>query len=58
MVVTALGATGVVAVAVVDALIAPRLADEEGEGLRVLGNVGGDAVFANAGVGQLVLWIR
>lgn len=45
----------VVAVAAGDTLVAPFLADVEGESLRVLGDVGGDAVFANARVGQVVL---
>lgn len=37
--------------AVGDALGAPFLADEEGEGLGVLGDVWGETVFADAGVG-------
>jgi len=49
---------GVVAVAAGDTLVAPLLADVEGKGLRVFGDVGGDAVFANARVGQVVLEVR
>jgi hypothetical protein len=49
----AVGAS-VVSVAVGYTLGAPLLADVEGESLRVLGNVGRDAVFANAGVSQIV----
>lgn len=46
------GLTGVVAGgAVGDALGAPFLADEEREGLGELGDVGGLAVGADAGVG-------
>lgn len=41
-----------VAAAVADALVAPFLADEEGQGLAVLGEVRGQAVGADAGVGQ------
>lgn len=52
---TAAVGAGVVTVAVVHTLVAPLLADEEGESLRVLGDVGRDAVFANARVGQGVL---
>jgi hypothetical protein len=44
----------VVAVAVVAALLAPCLAYEEGESLRVLGDVGDNAVLADAGVCELV----
>jgi hypothetical protein len=43
---------GVVAVAVVNAVVAPLRADEVGQSLRVLCNVGRDAVFADTGVGQ------
>lgn len=46
------GGTGVVAAAVADTLGAPFLAEEEGEGLRVHGDVGRDAVGADAVVGQ------
>jgi hypothetical protein len=49
---------GVVAVAAGDTLIAPLLTDVEGEGLRVFGDVGGDAVLANARVGQGVLEVH
>jgi hypothetical protein len=42
----------VVSVAVCDAFVAPFLADEERQSLRVFGDVGGDAVVANACVGQ------
>jgi hypothetical protein len=49
---------GVVAVAVGDTLVTPFLADEERKSLRVLGDVGGDTVLANAAVGQLVLLER
>ena len=48
----ALVLAGVVAVAVVDTVTAPLLADVEGECLRVLGDVGRDAVLADARVGQ------
>jgi hypothetical protein len=44
----------VVTVAVVAALLAPCLAYEEGESLRVLGDVGDNAVLADAGVCELV----
>lgn len=54
MVGTAAAGAGVVAVAVAFALVAPLLADEEGNRLGVLSNVGSDTIFANAGVGQLV----
>ncbi len=47
----AVGLAEVVAVAVGDALVAPFLAEEEREGLGVLGDVGGEAVAADAGVG-------
>lgn len=56
MIVTAAGDAGVVAATVVGALVAPLLADEERKGLRELGDVGGDAVFADAAVGQRILW--
>ena len=55
MVGTAAVGAGVIAVAVGYTLVAPFLADVEGKRLRVLGNVGGDAVFADAGVGQRIL---
>jgi hypothetical protein len=42
----------VVAVAASNTLCAVCLAYVEGEGLRVLGDVGCDAVFADAAVGQ------
>ena len=47
---------GAVAVgaAVGDALVAPLLTDVEGEGLGVLGDVGAEAVTADAGEGELV----
>jgi hypothetical protein len=51
---TAAVGASVVAVAVGHALVAPLLADVERKGLRVLGDVGRDAVLANARVGQLV----
>lgn len=51
---TALGAS-VIAVAVIYTLCAPFLADVERKSLRVLSNVGRDAVFANTSVAQLVL---
>lgn len=54
MVGTAGVGAGVVAVAVGDTLVTPFLADEERKSLRVLGDVGGDTVLANAAVGQLV----
>jgi hypothetical protein len=44
----------VVAVAASYAVVAPCLADEEGEGLRVLGDVGDNAVLADAGVCELI----
>lgn len=50
---TALGAS-VIAVAVVYTLVAPFLADVERKSLRVLSDVGRDAVFANTSVAQLV----
>ena len=43
---------GRVAVAVGDALLAPLRADVVREGLGVLGDVGGDSVVADAGVGE------
>lgn len=46
-------AGGIVAT-VVDAVVSPLLADEEGQRLRVLGNVGRDAVVADALVGEVV----
>lgn len=55
VVIAALGAAGAIAVAVVHTLVAPLLTDEEGECLRVLGDVGRDAVVAHAGVGQCCL---
>lgn len=52
------GATGVlacvVAVAASYAFVAPCLADEEGEGLRVLGDVGDNTVLADAGVCEII----
>lgn len=54
---TAGGSAGAVAFAVVHALRAPLGADEVGEGLRVLGDVGRDAVIAHAVVGQVILWL-
>jgi hypothetical protein len=38
-------------------LVAPLLANVEGEGLRVLSDVGRDTVFANTRVGQVILRI-
>lgn len=55
MIGTAGCAAGAVTVAVVDALVAPLGADEEGECLRIFGDVGGDAVVADAGVSQRIL---
>lgn len=55
MVGTAGGAAGAVAVAVVDALCAPLSTDEIGECLRIFGNVGGQAVVADAGISQRIL---
>ena len=55
VIVTARGAAGAVAVAVIHALCAPLSADEVGEGLRVLGDVRGDTVVAHAVVGQVIL---
>lgn len=52
MVLTTSRGAGVVAAAVGDALVAPFLADEEGERLAVFGDVGALAVGADAGVGQ------
>jgi len=43
---------GVVLAAAFDALVAPFLANVEGDGLRVLGYVGGLAVCADAAVGE------
>lgn len=48
MIRTAGAGTRVVAVAAAYTLVAPFLADVEGESLRVCGDIGGDAVFANA----------
>lgn len=53
MLLAAVGGAGVVAAARRHALVAPFLADEEGEGLRVLGHVGAEAVAAFAVVGQI-----
>lgn len=44
----------IVTVAVLGAVVTPLLADEEGQGLRVLSNVGNNAVLAHAAVGQIV----
>ena len=55
VIVTAFGSAGAVAVAVLHALRAPLGADEVGEGLRVLSDVGGDAIIAHAAVRQVVL---
>lgn len=44
----------VVAIAVVDTVVAPYLAHEEGQGLRVLGDVGDDAALADAVVCELL----
>jgi hypothetical protein len=52
---TAAVGAGVVTVAVGDTLVAPLLADVEGEGLRVFGDVRGDAVLTNARVSQIIL---
>ena len=52
MVLRAVGLALVVTVAVRLALDAPFLADVVGEGLAVLGQVGGEAVGADAGVGE------
>jgi hypothetical protein len=46
--------TGVVALAVGHALVTPFLADEEGHGLRVFGDVGGEAVAADARVREAI----
>lgn len=54
MVGTASVLAGVVTVAVINAVVAPLLADEEGEGLRILGDVGNDAVLAHTLVGQVI----
>lgn len=45
---------GSIAATVVDAVVSPLLADEVGKGLGVLGDVGRDAVVADAVVGQIV----
>jgi hypothetical protein len=50
--VPALVGAGVGTVAGCDALVAPFLADEEGQCLRVLRDVGRDTVIADAAVGQ------
>lgn len=50
----AVGGAGIVGAAGGHALVAPFLADEEGEGLGVLGDVGAQAVGAFAVVGQVV----
>lgn len=52
MVLGASARAGVVAVAVGDALSAPFLADVVGQGLGVFGDVGADAVVADAAVGE------
>lgn len=51
---TAAVLAGSVAVAVGDTLVAPLLADEEGQRLGVLGDVGGDAVIADTAVAQRI----
>lgn len=43
-----------IAVAVIGAVGSPLLADEEGQGLGVLGDVGRDAVITDAFIGQVV----
>lgn len=45
---------GRIVAAVGDAVVSPLLADEEGQGLRVLGDVGRQAVVADALVGEVV----
>jgi hypothetical protein len=45
---------GAVTIAVFDAGVSPLLADEVGQGLRVLGNVWGDAVVTDTCVGQSI----
>jgi hypothetical protein len=45
---------GVVVAAVPLAFVSPFLADVEGEGLRVLGDVRGNVVLTDAGVGEQV----
>jgi len=53
MIITTAARAGVVRrCAVGDALVRPFLADVVGECLRVLGDVGGEAVGADAGVGE------
>lgn len=54
MIGTALVGACIVTVAVLGAVVTPLLADEEGQGLRVLSNVGNNAVLAHAAVGQIV----
>ena len=51
MILATITLTGIVVSAVGDAFIAPFCADEVGQGLTVFGDVGGDAVGADAGVG-------
>lgn len=52
VVLTAGALAGRVVAAVFNAVVSPLLADEEGQGLGVFGNVWGDTVIANAVVGQ------
>ena len=54
MIISASALAGVVVAAVGDTLVAPSLAEEERQGLRVFGDVGAYTVSADAGVGQAV----
>lgn len=54
MVLTAGALAGRVIAAVVNAVVSPLLANEEGQGLGVFGDVWGDTVVANTVVGQVV----
>jgi len=45
---------GIVLATGVNALVTPFLADEEGDGLRVFGDVGGDSGLADAAVGEVL----
>lgn len=56
MVLTAVAGTGVVGAAGGDALVAPLLTHEVGEGEGVLGDVGLEAVAADAAVGEGFLY--
>jgi hypothetical protein len=54
VILTAGALAGSVVAAVVNTVVSPLLADEVGQGLGVFGDVGGDAVVADAVVGQVI----